>query len=207
MFTPKTNWGLFYFAGIAILAATVLMGAGFDDGHANDGLGKDKEVAHNGTASPTYNYRFGKSPFLPSQAKSLDDSFLAPDSFPKASYCANCHADIHQQWRQSAHANSFRAPFYKNNVDVLIHQKGIEFTRHCEGCHNPIALFSGALTTGSKIERTAIDNDGVTCSVCHSIVKVQSTSGTGSYVMGTPAVMVKADGTRIPGEVSYDEIL
>jgi tetratricopeptide (TPR) repeat protein len=155
-----------------------------------------------------YNTRFGANAlFLPSQAKSESGGFIQPGAFHTAEYCGKCHEDAHKQWRESAHANSFREPFYIKNVNLLIDGKGIEFSRHCEGCHNPIALFSGALTKGSKIERTAIDTDGVTCSVCHSIVKVQNTSGTGSYVMGTPAVMVKPDGTRIPGEVSYDEIL
>lgn len=154
-----------------------------------------------------YSTRFGaSSPFLPSQAKSDHDGFIQVGAFPTAEYCGHCHEDAHKQWRESAHSNSFREPFYIKNVNLLIDGKGIEFSRHCEGCHNPIALFSGALTKGSKIDR-GFDNDGVTCSVCHSIVKVQNTSGTGSYVMGTPAVMVKTDGTRIPGEVSYDEIL
>ncbi|HET9742125.1 MAG TPA: tetratricopeptide repeat protein [Terriglobales bacterium] len=155
-----------------------------------------------------YNTRFGaNSPFLPSEAESASGDFIQVGAFPTAEYCGKCHEEAHKEWRESAHANSFREPFYVKNVNLLIDTKGIEFTRHCEGCHNPIALFSGALTKGSPIVRTAIDNDGITCSVCHSIVKIQSTSGTGSYVMGTPAVMVKPDGTRIPGEVSYDEIL
>lgn len=155
-----------------------------------------------------YNTRFGaNSPFLPSQAKSESGGFIQIGEFPTAEYCGHCHEDAHKQWRESAHGNSFREPFYIKNVNLLINGKGIEFTRHCEGCHNPVALFSGALTKDSKVVRTEIDNDGVTCSVCHSIVKIQSTSGTGSYVMGTPAVMVKADGARIPGQVSYDEIL
>ena len=113
-----------------------------------------------------YSTRFGaNSYFLPSQAKTESGGFIQVGAFPTAEYCAKCHEDAHQQWRESAHANSFREPFYIKNVNLLIDGKGIEFTRHCEGCHNPIALFSGALTKGSKIERTAIDNDGVTCSV------------------------------------------
>ncbi|MGZ4829888.1 MAG: tetratricopeptide repeat protein, partial [Candidatus Angelobacter sp.] len=125
---------------------------------------------------------------------------------PTATFCSRCHEDVHQQWRQSAHANSFRAPFYKKNVDLLIAQKGIEFSRHCEGCHNPIALLSGALTKGSAADRS-FDEDGITCMVCHSIQKVQNTSGTGSYVMGVPAVMVNADGTPVTGPVTFDDIL
>ncbi|MDP9267982.1 MAG: tetratricopeptide repeat protein [Acidobacteriota bacterium] len=153
-----------------------------------------------------YDYRFGENPFLPGQAQTSDGGFIAAERFPKAQWCAKCHQDVHQQWRESAHANAFRAPFYLKNVQLLIDSKGIEFTRHCESCHNPIALFSGALTKGAKVNRR-FDEDGVTCMVCHSIQKIQNTGGIGSYVMGVPAVMVKEDGTPVTGKVDYDDIL
>jgi tetratricopeptide (TPR) repeat protein len=163
-----------------------------------------------GTGAPeavkTYALPFGPKPYLPSQAEAVFQQFVAPEDFPTASYCGKCHEGIHVQWRQSAHANSFRAPFYLKNVQLLIDAKGIEYTRHCEGCHNPIALFTGALSKDSKIDRS-FDEDGITCSVCHSIQEVQNTSGTGSYVMGRPAVMVDSEGKLVPGLPTYDAIL
>jgi tetratricopeptide (TPR) repeat protein len=156
--------------------------------------------------SKGYQFVFGPNPFLPSHALTSTGGFLPAEAFPRASYCAKCHEDAHREWRQSAHANSFRAPFYLRNVQLLIDQKGIEYTRHCEGCHNPIALLSGALTKDSPLDRS-FDEDGVTCMVCHSIAKIQDTAGTGSYVMGVPAVMVSGDGTPLPGEASFDDIL
>jgi tetratricopeptide (TPR) repeat protein len=153
-----------------------------------------------------YRYRFGPDPFLPSRALTSTGDFFPAEKFPKASYCAKCHEDAHREWRQSAHANSFRAPFYLRNVEILIKQKGIEYTRHCEGCHNPIALLSGAITKDSPLDRS-FDEDGITCMVCHSIDKIQNTAGTGSYVMGVPATMVTEDGTPVPGEASFDDIL
>ena len=155
--------------------------------------------------TPAYDHRFGPNPYLPSEAQADFQGFLKPSDFPTAEYCGKCHEDAHREWRESAHANSFREPFYVKNVNLLIDGKGIEYTRHCEGCHNPIALFSGALTKGSKIGRS-FDQDGITCSVCHSIEKVQNTSGTGSYVMGKPAVMVNEDGTPRAGLPSFDDI-
>ena len=133
-----------------------------------------------------YNYRFGSNqPFLPSLATTDTGEFINPKAFPTAKYCGHCHQEAHAEWRQSAHSNSFRAPWYLKNTALLTTEKGIEYTRHCEGCHNPIALVSGALTTGSPINRK-FDEDGITCSVCHSIQKVD-TRGTGSYVMAQPA--------------------
>jgi tetratricopeptide (TPR) repeat protein len=183
-------------SGIAVLlAATVLAAvAGGQERHDNSQM------------EQAYHLPFGSNPFLPSQAMTSNQGFIPSNAFLPASYCAKCHVDIHKQWRESAHANSFREPFYLRNVELLNNTKGIESSRHCEGCHNPVALFSGALTTGSKLERP-FDEEGVTCSVCHSIQKVQSTSGTGSYVMGIPAVLVMDDGTAIRGPVSENEIL
>ena len=154
----------------------------------------------------TYHLPFGPGRFLPSQSQTSTGDFIPASAFPSAEYCANCHADVHAQWRQSAHSNSFREPFYLRNVEILIKDKGIEASRHCEGCHNPVALFSGALTSGSKLPRP-FDEEGVTCMVCHSIEKIQNTSGTGSYVMGLPSVMVRDDGTPIPGKAPFAEIL
>ncbi|MFZ1084132.1 MAG: tetratricopeptide repeat protein [Terracidiphilus sp.] len=156
--------------------------------------------------SEHYNFRFGTDkPFLPSNANTETGQFISPGNFLTATYCGHCHQEAHAEWRQSVHANSFRAPWYIKNVNVLMNTKGTEYARHCEGCHNPIALTSGAMTKGSPIDRK-FDSDGITCSVCHSIQRVD-TRGTGSYVMGQPAAMLDEQGKPIRGEVPDKEIL
>lgn len=153
-----------------------------------------------------YNYRFGKeSPFVPSNATTDTGEFIDPKSFPTADYCGHCHQESHKQWRASAHSNANRVPYYLTNVALLNDSKGIEYSRHCEGCHDPIALVSGALTQAGPKKRP-YDQDGVTCMVCHSIQKVD-TRGTGSYVMGVPAVLVDEDGKPVTRKVSDGEIL
>jgi tetratricopeptide (TPR) repeat protein len=173
--------------------------------------GASPEAIHNeynAKVAASYNLRFGKDkPFLPSNATTEDGGFIQPGAFPTAEYCRHCHEEAFHQWRESAHSNSFRAPFYLKDVELLNDTQGIEFSRHCEGCHNPIALFSGALTKNSVVKNRDFDDDGVTCSVCHSIQKLQPTYGLGAYVMGTPAVMVDENGKPIPGEVPYKEVL
>ncbi|MGC9224096.1 MAG: tetratricopeptide repeat protein [Terracidiphilus sp.] len=165
-----------------------------------------QRAAYSQTVSAHYNFPFGAGkPFLPSNATTDTGEFIDPRSFPTAQYCGHCHQQAYAEWRQSVHANAFRNPWYLKNVNLLIKERGIEYTRHCEGCHNPIALVSGALTTGSTIDR-AFDADGVTCMTCHSIQKID-TRGTGSYVMGAPAVMVDENGSPVYGEVSDREIL
>src|ERR1700760_2135534 len=153
-----------------------------------------------------YNNRFGQNAhFLPSNATTDTGEFIDPKSFPTAKYCGHCHQEAHEEWRQSAHSNSNRPTWYLRNVDLLKNEKGVEYTRHCEGCHDPVALFAGVLTQNGG-GRRPFDQDGVTCSVCHAIQKVD-TRGTGSYVMGVPAVLVDENGAPITRPVSDGEIL
>ncbi len=163
--------------------------------------------AYNDRIAAKYNYRFGRNkPFLPSNITTDTGAFIDPKQFQTADYCGHCHQEAHQQWRESAHSNANRAPWYLKNVGLLNTEKGVEFSRHCEGCHDPIAVVSGALTEGSPKKRP-YDQDGVTCQVCHSIQKVD-TRGTGSYVMGVPAVLVDENDQPITTrQVSDAEIL
>ncbi len=163
-------------------------------------------AAYSQSVAEHYNLPFGTDkPFLPSNATTDTGQFIDPKSFPTAEYCGHCHQQAYAEWRQTVHANAFRNLWYRKNVNLLISERGIEYTRHCEGCHNPIALTSGALTTGSPIDRH-FDTDAITCSVCHSIQKVDA-RGIGSYVLAQPAVMVDDNGKPIYGPVSDKEIL
>src|ERR1700677_3924197 len=155
----------------------------------------------------SYNFRFGTDePFLPGNPSVIGNDFIQPGAFPKASYCAHCHQQAYSQWRQALHSNSFRTPFYRTSVNILPRTRGIEFTRHCDSCHNPIGVLAGAMTQKSKVLRKCV-SAVLPCPPCHSIQQLKSTEGNGGFVMGVPAVMVDENGKRIPGEVPYDEIL
>ena len=157
--------------------------------------------------SQTYNFAFGKGKLsVPGNGAVEGNTFLQPDAFPNASYCGHCHQEAYHQWQQSLHRNSFRTPFYRASVNILLNTKGIQFTRHCDSCHNPVAVLAGGLTQESLVDRK-FDQDGLTCMTCHSIQKVQSTLGNGGYVMGVPAVLVDEKGNRIPGIPPDSEIL
>ena len=162
--------------------------------------------AYSEKVAAKYNDHYGKdSHFLPSNMNTDTGEFIDPKSFPTAQYCGHCHQEAQHQWRESAHSNSNRAPWYLRNVNLLNDEKGVEFSRHCEGCHDPVAMVAGNLTQGST-KRRPFDADGVTCAVCHSIQKV-NTRGTGSYVIGVPAVLVDENGEGISRPVSDGEIL
>jgi len=165
-----------------------------------------RESSYSEEIGRTYSFKFGPNPFAPGQVRTDGGSFLSADQFLPASYCARCHAGAHAQWQESAHRSSFREPFYKKNVDLFIARYGIEVTRHCEGCHNPIALVSGALTSGSTLKRP-FDDEGVTCTVCHSITKVTWLEGIGSYELARPVVLLGEDGAPLRSWVNDKMIL
>ncbi len=88
--------------------------------------------------SRDYNFRFGEDHVsTPGNAVVEGGEFIEPGAFPSATYCGHCHQQAYHEWRQALHSNSFRTPFYRTSVNILSRTKGIEFTRHCDSCHNP----------------------------------------------------------------------
>ncbi len=147
--------------------------------------------------------------FAPSNAATEDGKLIPVEQFFSASRCAKCQQDTHGFWSESLHRNAAREPFYRESADILLRTRGIEFTRHCESCHTPVALFSGALTKSSgKTEApfTPLDHEGVTCSVCHSITEARL-DGTGSFTIRRPALLAREDGSPIYGDFTDEQIL
>ena len=144
-----------------------------------------------------YSFHFGKDQIsTPGNAAIEGNDFIPPTAFPKAEYCGKCHQEAYSQWRQALHSNSFRTPFYRTSVNILLRTRGIEFTRHCDSCHNPIGVLSGALTPDSKVDR-AFDADGLTCMTCHAVQALQATTGNGGFVMGVPYVTTDEKGNPV----------
>lgn len=177
----------------------------FDRVTASSTPDSDNQKAYAAEIAKTYDFKFGANPFTPGNATTTTGTFIPGEMFVPSKRCGTCHTDAHAQWRQSAHGNAFREPFYQKNVKDLQTQRGIEFTRHCESCHNPAALFTGALTKNSKVKRP-FDDDGVSCIACHSIQTVTG-RGIGGYVMNEPALLVKEDGGRLLEGVTDQQIL
>ncbi len=150
-----------------------------------------------------------KEAFSPSNARTEDGGLIPVDQFFPASRCASCHKDTHAAWSESLHRNAAREPFYRESVDILLRTRGIEFTRHCESCHTPVALFAGVLTKDAPRQEapfTKLDDEGVTCTVCHSITEARL-NGTGSFTIRRPALLAKEDGTPVFGNFSDEQIL
>ena len=150
-----------------------------------------------------------KDAFGPSNAQTEDGKLIPVDQFFSAKRCIGCHSDTHAAWSESLHRNAAREPFYRESADILLRTRGIEFTRHCESCHTPIALFSGALAKDKPRQQapfTPLDDEGVTCTVCHSITSARL-NGTGSFTIRRPALLAKEDGTPMFGNFTDEQIL
>ena len=202
--------GLLGLAGIAMVVGAGAAALSLLPGSVKAGSEAEASAAartaYSQKAAKGYSFRFGaENPFLPSNMTTDTGEFIDPKSFPTAQYCGHCHNEAHAQWRESAHSNSNRAPWYLRNVNLLAAEKSISATRHCEGCHDPVAVAAGAITEGAPRKRP-YDQDGVTCMVCHSIKSVE-TRGTGSYVLAEPAVLLDENGQPIHRAVSDAEIL
>lgn len=147
--------------------------------------------------------------FSPSNARTETGELIPVEQFFSAKRCLGCHQDTHAAWSESLHRNAAREPFYRESADILLRTRGIEFTRHCESCHTPIALFSGALNKNAPRQQapfTSLDDEGVTCTICHSITEARL-NGTGSFTIRRPALLAKEDGTPIYGNFTDEQIL
>lgn len=60
-----------------------------------------------------------------------------------------------------------------------------EATRYCAGCHDPIALFSGAKNVGNVTLSAEGADEGISCLVCHSIVQTD-VRGNADYTVKPP---------------------
>lgn len=75
---------------------------------------------------------------------------------PKTEKCGDCHIDIYNEWKDSAHASSYTSKSFKEETFDY------SFT-FCLGCHAPETVFSG-----TKIEPRSVHlEEGVNCNGCH----------------------------------------
>ncbi|PYT03861.1 MAG: hypothetical protein DMF65_03285, partial [Acidobacteria bacterium] len=121
---------------LCLIAAVVAVVAVLTCGRAAHGSGGDERASVGARTPPPVPIDL----FSPSNARTEDGKLIPSAEFFPAARCAKCHQDSHEQWAQSLHRNAGREPFYKDSSDILQRTRGVEFTRHCEACHAPVAL-------------------------------------------------------------------
>ncbi len=126
--------------------------------------------------------------FFPSSVQTTDGRNIPADYFMQSKACERCHADIYKQWESSAHHfSSFNNQWYRKSIEYMQDVAGVKPSKWCAGCHDPALLFSGLMDTPIKqtVNRPEA-RAGLSCMMCHSIVKVKSTMGQGDFVLEYP---------------------
>ncbi len=140
----------------------------------------------------------GERYFFPSLARTATGDFIPARALVNDHYCLNCHADVHQAWTHSAHRfSSFNNPAYLFSVlqtRAAVYQRDghVQASRFCAGCHDPVPFFSGAFDDPKYDDPTydlAADvqaQAGITCTVCHSVTRINSPRGNADFTIGEP---------------------
>jgi Tfp pilus assembly protein PilF len=126
--------------------------------------------------------------FFPSSVQTTDGKYIPSDYFLQSKACERCHADIYKQWESSVHHfSSFNNQWYRKSIEYMQDVAGVKQSKWCAGCHDPALLFSGKMDTPIKqVVNTPEARAGLSCMMCHSIVKVKSTMGQGDFVLEYP---------------------
>jgi len=141
-----------------------------------------RTVTYKDEAAVPFVADYGDELFLPSLATTSTGTFLDARRVGGSERCGNCHQQITNEWRSSMHARSASDPFFQKNVHSLISKKGMSAVRYCGGCHIPIALLSGEISTGGQMKTGMHIKEGVSCMGCHGIRQTTSLKGVGSYL-------------------------
>jgi Flp pilus assembly protein TadD len=126
--------------------------------------------------------------FFPSSAQTKHNGYIPAKYFMQSEACQRCHADIYKQWYSSAHHfSSFNNQWYRKSIEYMQGVAGVRASKWCAGCHDPALLFSGLFDKPIKeiVDRPEA-KAGLSCLMCHSIVKVKSTMGQGDFVLEYP---------------------
>lgn len=128
-----------------------------------------------------YELNYGEHPFRPSQTETTTGRFVDLRQISGSQLCATCHEDIARQWKASIHSQAASDEAYQSNINLLSKRKGMSATRYCEGCHAPVALLTGELTTGGKLDTHGHMHEGVNCKTCHGMAQIVHLKGVASY--------------------------
>ena len=129
-----------------------------------------------------------RSPFAPSSAQTDTGNIIPSNFFMDSEACGQCHKDIYQQWKSSAHHfASFNNQFYRKSIEYMQDVNGTRSSKWCAGCHDHAVFFNGRF---DRPIREQIDTPeaqaGLGCMSCHSIVHVASSMGNADFTVRYP---------------------
>ena len=115
---------------------------------------------------------------------------IRPEALTGSAGCgaSGCHDTIYKEWLPSAHGFAATDVLFRGVQQVLSDTEGPDHTRLCTGCHDPVALLSGARVGTEERGHSPVTYEGNSCLVCHSTVSTVSgeDGGNGGYVLQLP---------------------
>ncbi|MBI2818813.1 MAG: tetratricopeptide repeat protein [Acidobacteria bacterium] len=128
------------------------------------------------------------SPFFPASAQTNTGGIIPSNFFMDSEKCAECHADIYEQWNSSAHHfASFNNQFYRKSIEYMQDVVGTQPSKWCAGCHDHAVFFNGRFERPIKEQiDTPAAHAGLACTSCHAIVSVDSSMGNNSFTIQYP---------------------
>jgi Flp pilus assembly protein TadD len=129
-----------------------------------------------------------KSPFWPSSSNTNTGAIIPSNFFMDSKLCGECHKDIYEQWKSSAHHfASFNNRFYRATILHMQELSGTQGSKWCAGCHDHAVFFNGRFERPMKEQvDTPEAQNGLGCMSCHSIVHVGSSMGNGDFTVEYP---------------------
>jgi len=137
--------------------------------------------------------QYGEADFLPSLTRSATGNYIPAETMMMDGYCAQCHADVHNQWSHSVHRfASFNNPVYlmavRNTRQFSLERDGnVDAARFCAGCHDLVPMLSGAFDDPDFDDvNHPTAHAGITCTSCHAITHVNSVRGNADFTIEEP---------------------
>jgi len=129
-----------------------------------------------------------ESPFFPSSSTTVSGGLIPSEFFLESESCQECHQEIYEQWRSSAHRfSSFNNQFYRKSIEHMQEVAGVQQSKWCAGCHDHAMFFNG------RFEKPVIEqidtpqaHAGLGCMSCHAIVQVSDSMGNGGFTIEYP---------------------
>ncbi len=92
-----------------------------------------------------------------------------PDANNDGPWCGTCHKEEYDAWKKSAHAHAGTDPMVRFGAAVEQKARGVQYSRLCVGCHDPVSARLG--------DETLTSGRGITCLGCHDATRLLRAGG------------------------------
>lgn len=125
--------------------------------------------------------------------------------FPSAEGCG-CHAALFIEWQSTMHAKALSDPIFQAKLKQVDEETDGAVTPFCLGCHSPIGVMAGEVTTSDISRASKVAGEGVTCSFCHSVTATVEPLGNTSQEVASDGVRrAQLKDPQAPHAAAYSE--